>query len=88
MCVGVQATLWLLFFTYLAGGCFHGSWPPHLSFFALGAVYIAALLFFNKYSHLLRYAYDTTKTSSSLTDTRTLTPAELNAVKLRLRSLR
>ena len=70
MCVGVQATLWLLFFTYLAGGCFHGSWPPHLSFFALGAVYIAALLFFNKYSHLLRYAYDTTKTSSSLTDTR------------------
>lgn len=69
MCVGVQATLWLLFFTYLAGGCFHGSWPPHLSFFALGAVYIAALLFFNKYSHLLRYAYDTSRTSSSLADT-------------------
>ncbi|MDE6269837.1 MAG: vitamin K epoxide reductase family protein, partial [Muribaculaceae bacterium] len=48
MCVGVQATLWLLFFCYLGGGCFRGAWPLHLSFFALGAVYIATLLVLNK----------------------------------------
>ncbi|MBJ2184283.1 MAG: hypothetical protein JFR38_07210 [Muribaculaceae bacterium] len=54
MCVGVQASLWLLFFCYLGGGCFHGAWPPQIHFFALGAVYIAALLALNKYSGILK----------------------------------
>lgn len=65
MCVGVQATLWLLFFAYLGGGCLHGAWPPHLSFFALGAVYVAALLLLNKYSRLLKYAYYDTDASDT-----------------------
>lgn len=61
MCVGVQATLWLLFFCYLGGGCFRGAWPPHIEFFALGATYIVALLALNKYSRLLKYiTYDDT----------------------------
>lgn len=66
MCVGVQLTLWLLFFCYLAGGCFRGVWPLHLSFFALGAVYIATLLVLNKYSRLLKYIdYDDNSNSDS-----------------------
>lgn len=70
LCVGVQATLWLLFFCYLGGGCLAGAWPPGLPFFALGAVYVAALLVLNKYSRLLKYVYydtdsDTGSTPSS-----------------------
>lgn len=55
MCVGVQATLWLLFFCYLGAGAFRAAWPPHIGFFALGAVYIAALLALNKYSDIFKY---------------------------------
>lgn len=58
LCVGVQATLWLLFFCYLFGGSFSGAWPPHISFFALGAVYVAALLVLSKYSNLIKYLHD------------------------------
>ncbi|MDE6286127.1 MAG: hypothetical protein K2L99_03940 [Muribaculaceae bacterium] len=50
MCVGVQCTLWLLFFCYLAGGCFHGAWPLGPGFFILGATYAGTLLALNKFS--------------------------------------
>lgn len=66
MCVGVQLTLWLLFFCYLGGHCFRGAWPPGIGFFVLGAVYIAALLVLNKYSRILKYIYyDTDKDSGT-----------------------
>ena len=50
MCVGVQCTLWLLFFCYLGGGCFREAWPLHPAFFVLGATYLGTLLALNKYS--------------------------------------
>lgn len=68
LCVGVQITLWLLFFCYLGGGCLRGAWPPHIGFFALGAVYIAALLVLNKYSRILRYIYYDTDTEPDSSD--------------------
>lgn len=56
MCVGVQATLWLLFASYLAGG-----WTHHivfngafwLTFLILGAVYVTALLALNRLDNAL-----------------------------------
>ena len=47
LCVGVQSTLWLLFFCYLGGGWFRGAFPLHLDFFVLLAVYVFAVLFLN-----------------------------------------
>lgn len=47
LCVGVQSTLWLLFFCYLGGGWFKGSFPLHPDFFALIAVYVFTVLFLN-----------------------------------------
>ena len=47
LCVGVQSTLWILFFCYLGGGWWHGLWPLHIHFFALLAVYIFSVLFIN-----------------------------------------
>lgn len=52
LCVFVQATLWLLFFTYLlegaTGDIFPLTWVFALRFIALGCVYIATLLAINK----------------------------------------
>lgn len=47
LCVGVQSTLWLLFFCYLCGGWFSHSFPLHIKFFILIAVYFFAVLFLN-----------------------------------------
>lgn len=47
LCVGVQSTLWILFFCYLAGGWFHGIFPLKTDFFILIAVYVSAVLFIN-----------------------------------------
>lgn len=47
LCVGVQSTLWLLFFCYLGGGWFHGALPLRLDFFILAGVYIFSVLFLN-----------------------------------------
>lgn len=47
LCVGVQSTLWLLFFCYLGGGWFRGALPLRLDFFVLLAVYITAVLLLN-----------------------------------------
>lgn len=65
LCVGVQATLWLLFFCYLGGGCFRGAWPPHLSLPAIAAAYVAAVCALNKYSPLLRHLYHADNNTSS-----------------------
>lgn len=47
LCVGVQTTLWLLFFCYLGGGCFKGVLPIHVNFIVLLSAYIFAVLFIN-----------------------------------------
>lgn len=48
LCVSVQATLWLLFFCYLAGGWLKGVFPLRIEFFALGTAYVTVLLGLNK----------------------------------------
>lgn len=47
LCVGVQSTLWLLFFCYLGGGWIKEAFPLRLDFFILIAVYVFAVLFIN-----------------------------------------
>lgn len=47
LCVGVQTTLWLLFFCYLGGGHFHGAFPLKVDTFVLVAVYVTAVLALN-----------------------------------------
>ncbi len=47
LCVGVQATLWVLFFCYLGGGMWRHVFPLHLDFFVLLAVYVFSVLFIN-----------------------------------------
>lgn len=47
LCVGVQSTLWLLFFSYLSGGWVEKALPLHINFIILIAVYFFAVLFLN-----------------------------------------
>lgn len=47
LCVGVQSTLWLLFFCYLGGGWLRNALPLHIDFLTLIAVYVFAVLFIN-----------------------------------------
>lgn len=47
LCVGVQTTLWLLFFCYLGGGLLAQAWPLHITFFILVAAYLFTVLFIN-----------------------------------------
>ncbi|MCM1111475.1 MAG: vitamin K epoxide reductase family protein [Clostridium sp.] len=44
LCVCVQASLWLLFFSYLAGGWIRQAWPLSVEFFVLGAAYLGVML--------------------------------------------
>lgn len=48
LCVGVQSTLWALFFCYLCGGMFQKAFPLHVNFFILLAVYLFTVLFLNR----------------------------------------
>lgn len=47
LCVGVQSTLWLLFFCYLGGGWLAKSVPLHPDIVILLATYVFAVLFLN-----------------------------------------
>lgn len=47
LCVGVQSTLWLLFFCYLGGGWLGKAFPLHPDFAVLLAVYVFTVLFLN-----------------------------------------
>ncbi len=47
LCVCVQASLWLLFFSYLSGGWIKEAWPLSLNFFALGLAYLSVMLGLN-----------------------------------------
>lgn len=48
LCVGVQTTLWLLFFCYLGGAWFKGAAHLHLNFLILLAAYLVAVLSLNQ----------------------------------------
>lgn len=48
LCVGVQSTLWLLFFSYLGGGWLCRADPFHADFLVLLAVYLCAVLALNQ----------------------------------------
>ncbi|MBD5416861.1 MAG: vitamin K epoxide reductase family protein [Desulfovibrio sp.] len=48
LCVGVQSTLWLLFFSYLGGGWLRRADPLHVDFLVLLAVYLCAVLALNQ----------------------------------------
>ncbi len=47
LCVSVQLTLWLLFFSYLFGGWVKLCWPPTLDFILLGMTYLVVMLAIN-----------------------------------------
>lgn len=47
LCVGVQSTLWLLFFCYLGGGWLARAFPLRFDIVILLAVYVFAVLFLN-----------------------------------------
>ncbi len=53
LCVGVQATLWALFFSYLAGGWISGLLPFKMPLFILGLTYLTVLLALNRLMPLL-----------------------------------
>ncbi len=47
LCVSVQCSLWLLFFSYLAGGWVKAAWPPTIDVILLGAAYLGVMLLLN-----------------------------------------
>lgn len=47
LCVCVQTTLWLLFFSYLFGGWLRAAFPVKFDFVVLAGVYVAAVLLLN-----------------------------------------
>ena len=53
LCVSVQASLWLLFFSYLFGGWLKMAWPLSWNFVALGVAYLGVMLAINAIMPLL-----------------------------------
>lgn len=53
LCVGVQCTLWLIFFAFLAGGYVARIFPLDFGFVILGCVYLIVLLTLNRLSPYL-----------------------------------
>ena len=54
LCVGVQSTLWALFFCYLLGGWTREAFPIGFSFLVLVAVYVFAVLLINQTVSILK----------------------------------
>lgn len=54
LCVGVQNTLWALFFCYLLGGWYHGAFDPGTPFWVQLAVYVTAVLSLNRAMRALK----------------------------------
>lgn len=54
LCVGVQTTLWLLFFCYLGSGFYSHILPLHVDYIILLAVYVGAVLLLNLYAVTFR----------------------------------
>lgn len=58
LCVSVQCTLWLLFFSYLAGGWIRSAWPLQWSFVMLGVAYLTVMLGINALMPLIEKKKD------------------------------
>lgn len=71
LCVGVQTTLWLLFFCYLGGGCFAGAWPPSLTTLAIAMAYVGTVFALNKYSPVLKCLYNNEESEHQTDDSGT-----------------
>ncbi|MDE6299549.1 MAG: hypothetical protein K2M10_07895, partial [Muribaculaceae bacterium] len=54
LCVTVQCSLWLLFFSYLAGGWVKESFPIKIDFFVLGISYLGLMLLINAVMPLMQ----------------------------------
>lgn len=54
LCVTVQCSLWLLFFSYLAGGWLRLSFPIKIDFFVLGITYLGVMLMLNAVMPLMQ----------------------------------
>lgn len=65
LCVGVQSTLWILFFCYLGGGWFKGAFPLRIDFFVLIAVYVFAVLFLNMILRIFKNLPDDAENSKA-----------------------
>ncbi len=48
LCVTTQCLLWLQFFCYFFGGCWHDIFPLRLPLFVMGAAYVATLMAVNR----------------------------------------
>lgn len=54
LCVGVQTTLWLLFFCYLGGGMFRMAFPLQFDYLVLIAVYVGSVMSLNLFANFVR----------------------------------
>ncbi|MDE5785254.1 MAG: hypothetical protein K2H98_01855 [Duncaniella sp.] len=61
LCVCVQASLWLLFFSYLSGGWLREAWPLSLNFVALGLAYLSVMLGVNAIMPLIEKNQESNK---------------------------
>ncbi len=58
LCVLVQCSLWLLFFSYFFGGWLRMAWPPTINFIVLGITYLAVMLAVNAIMPLIEKSED------------------------------
>lgn len=58
LCVLVQCSLWLLFFSYCFGGWLRLAWPPTINFIVLGVTYLAVMLAVNAIMPLIEKSED------------------------------
>lgn len=54
LCVGVQTTLWLMFFCYLFGGMFHSFLPIKFDYVVLLGVYVGTVMALNLFSSFFK----------------------------------
>lgn len=63
LCVTVQGSLWLLFFSYLAGGWVEKIFPVRIDFFVLGVAYTGMMLIINSLMPLIENRSDNQNTT-------------------------
>ena len=66
LCVTVQCSLWLLFFSYLFGGWVEKSLPVSVDFFVLGVAYVGVMLLVNALMPLIERKDDNQNTSDRI----------------------